>query len=243
MKAKLVRSVKKVAAVATGALFIGATMGMASVFAQGLSSLPGPFVSHGAVNAVIVVGASAAPSDILGSIDIASALTAAAAATHSSTGSFVTIGTYALHSQSHTSVAFAGNDTMFGHFNNLSVMVDEVNFTNNGENYTSIENVSFSSTVFPYINGMNVALPSGALSIDSYVKGLSTGHTGVQNLTDGFSYLVGTNNYDIINYTAKNITFGSIESFNNLGVPSSKTVGRVKAVESWLKAVAHSRPT
>ncbi len=225
MKAKLVRSVKKVAAVATGALFIGATMGMASVFAQGLSSLPGPFVSHGAVNAVVVVGASAATSDVLGAIDIASALTAAAAATHSSTGSFVTIGTYALHSQSHTSIAFAGNDTQFGHFNNLSVMVDAVNFTNNGENYTSIENVSFSSSVLPYINGLNVALPSSALSINSYVKGISTGHTGVQNLTDNFNYLIGTKNYTITNYTGSNITFGSVATFNNLPVPSSKTVG------------------
>ena len=41
MKAKLVRNVKKLAAVATGALFVGATLGMASVFASGLSSLPG----------------------------------------------------------------------------------------------------------------------------------------------------------------------------------------------------------
>ena len=111
MKAKLVRSVKKVAAVATGALFIGATMGMASVFAQGLSSLPGPFVSHGAVNAVVVVGASAATSDVLGAIDIASALTAAAAATHSSTGSFVTVATSILSSTAQTSKVSGANGT------------------------------------------------------------------------------------------------------------------------------------
>ena len=83
MKAKLVRNVKKIAAVATGALFVGATLGMASVFASGLSSLPGPFVSNGHVNAVFVVGANAAPTDILGAIDVSAALTAAAAATHS----------------------------------------------------------------------------------------------------------------------------------------------------------------
>ena len=56
MKAKLVRNVKKIAAVATGALFLGATLGMASVFASGLSNLgptnANPFLSNGHVNAV-----------------------------------------------------------------------------------------------------------------------------------------------------------------------------------------------
>ena len=101
MKAKLIGKVKKVAAVATGALFVGATLGMASVFASGLSSLPGPFVSSGHVNAVFVVGANAAPTDVLGAIDISAALTASAAATHSSASSGqITVGTLALKSKS-----------------------------------------------------------------------------------------------------------------------------------------------
>ena len=134
MKAKLVRNVKKAAAVATGALFLGATLGMASVFASGLSSLPGPFVSNGHVNAVFVVGANAAPADIVGAIDVSAALTAAAAATHSSAVSGqVTIGAISLVSKAKSVNTFNVNGTKLAQVA-PSVNLVDTNFTSNGQN-------------------------------------------------------------------------------------------------------------
>ncbi|MEM0220098.1 MAG: hypothetical protein QW213_07190, partial [Thermoproteota archaeon] len=74
---------RKIAGLATGAMFLGSIMGAASVFAANpvnFGSLPSPFVMNGKVNSVIVIGANAAPTDVAGAISIASALTAAAAA-------------------------------------------------------------------------------------------------------------------------------------------------------------------
>ena len=231
MKAKLVRSVKKVAAVATGALFIGATMGMASVFAQGLSSLPGPFVSHGAVNAVVVVGASAAPSDILGSIDIASALTAAAAATHSSTGSFVTVAASILSSTAQTSMVSKANGTAFSAFTPKSATLDKFNFTYGTNsvalkrsNYTAVENITFLKT--PEFLGSSVFLPIGSYEISSYVKNVSTGHAaGAIPLMNNLQYLIGNSTQTLINFTAHNFTVGDVNTYSNVKVPSSITLG------------------
>ncbi len=232
MKAKLVRSVKKVAAVATGALFIGATMGMASVFAQGLSSLPGPFVSHGAVNAVVVVGASAAPSDILGSIDIASALTAAAAANRTSTtGSFVTIATSILSSTAQTSMLSQANGTAFSAFTPLSATLDKFNFTYGTNsvalkrsNYTAVENITFLKA--PEFLGSSVFLPAESYEISSYVKNVSTGHAaGAIPLMDNLQYLIGNSTQTLINFTAHNFTVGDVNTYSNVKVPSSITLG------------------
>ncbi len=245
MKAKLVRSVKKVAAVATGALFIGATMGMASVFAQGLSSLPGPFVSHGAVNAVVVVGASAAPSDILGSIDIASALTAAAAATHSSTGSFVTIGVSSVVSKA-SSTGFSNvNGTALGTFSPSSVnVVAPVRFMSaNKINYTSIENVTF--TKKPTLDGLNVVLPAGAFELSSYIVNRSSANTTI-SLTTGDSYLVGTSSQSLLSLGTgnANATFGTSQTITNVPVPSTKTFGtNTVAFEGLVKTTTNTGAT
>jgi S-layer protein (TIGR01564 family) len=69
---------RKIAAITTGALMLGATLGGA--FALGdLADYPAPFVADGVLdNTVIVVGKTAETSDVLGAIDIAAALQAAA---------------------------------------------------------------------------------------------------------------------------------------------------------------------
>jgi hypothetical protein len=69
---------RKIAAITTGALMLGATL--SGAFALGdLGDYPAPFVADGVLdNSVIVVGKSASTEDVLGAIDVAAALQAEA---------------------------------------------------------------------------------------------------------------------------------------------------------------------
>ena len=230
MKAKLIGKVKKVAAVATGALFVGATLGMASVFASGLSSLPGPFVSSGHVNAVFVVGANAAPTDVLGAIDISAALTASAAATHSSASSGqVTIGTLALKSKSSQSKVVAANDTTFGLFSPLSSIVDISNATYTLHNGTKLnaswqESFAFSGSSTPFVNGLDVQFPSKSFAITSTLNNRNKSDVAMPLMNDT-EYLIGSQSFDLLSLTAKNATFGVLYNKSDVPIPSSFTAG------------------
>jgi S-layer protein (TIGR01564 family) len=69
---------KRIAALTTGALMLGATLAGAFAVAD-LEDYPAPFVQNGVLgDSVIVVGKSAETADVLGAIDIAAALQAAA---------------------------------------------------------------------------------------------------------------------------------------------------------------------
>lgn len=74
---KLIKTVKKIMALGTGAAMIGATLS-AGAFAADLSSYPAPFVKDGKFNGVIVVGDAANAADVLGSVDVATSLQYAA---------------------------------------------------------------------------------------------------------------------------------------------------------------------
>ncbi|MCL5009506.1 MAG: hypothetical protein M1433_00790 [Candidatus Parvarchaeota archaeon] len=234
MKVKVIKGIKKVAAVATGALFVGATMGVAAVFGSGLNSLPSTFIHNGAVNAVVVVGSTAQPIDILGAIDVASALTAAAAAQHTSSGT-VQIGTLSLSSAAHVSSLLSANGTSLGQLKtsggSASATLSKVNFSYGKQsialknaNYTAVENVSFSSTAEPYFNGLNVVFPAGSYSISSYVYN-RTGAGIVSKLTDNLQYLIGNKMETLINFTTKNFTVGQVQTYTYEKVPSSITLG------------------
>ena len=232
MKAKLVRNVKKLAAVATGALFVGATLGMASVFASGLSSLPGPFVSSGHVNAVFVVGANAAPTDILGAIDVSAALTASAAATHSSvsTGQ-VTIGTLVLSSKAHSVNNLLANATALNSFSPSSINLYATNFTSGKSNFTSVENLTFTKT--SEFNGLNVQFPVGAYVLQSYIvnRNASVGyHLGTVNMVNftsivNASYEFGNSALSLLSLNAKNASFGVAYTKSNVPIPGSLPAG------------------
>ena len=237
MKAKLVRNVKKLAAVATGALFVGATLGMASVFASGLSSLPGPFVSNGHVNAVFVVGANAAPTDVLGAIDVSAALTAAAAATHSSTVSGqISIGTLALKSKASTSALLSANATKFKAFSPSSINLAAENFTSGKYNYTAVENLTFSSSATPKFNGLNVELPKGAYSLESFITNRSANSNKITlgakyalNLSDtvglaNASFFFGNAKDTLLSINKDNASFGASKSFTTVLMPTTLTV-------------------
>jgi len=69
---------KKIVAIGTGALMLGATL-TGALAANDLANYPAPFVKDGALdNTVIVVGKNAETADVLGAIDIAAALQAKA---------------------------------------------------------------------------------------------------------------------------------------------------------------------
>jgi hypothetical protein len=70
------KAIKRIGAFATGLTFVGATMLGASAAAD-LSQYPSPlFIKDGKFNGLIVVGDDAAASDVVGSIDVATALQA-----------------------------------------------------------------------------------------------------------------------------------------------------------------------
>lgn len=236
MKAKLVRNVKKLAAVATGALFVGATLGMASVFASGLSSLPGPFVSNGHVNAVFVVGANAAPTDVLGAIDVSAALTAAAAATHSSTVSGqISIGTLALKSKASTSALLSANATAFKAFSPSSINLAAENFTSGKYNYTAVENLTFTGNA-PEFNGLNVELPANSYELQSFITNRSKNSNKITlGLTDAVplndtvglanaSFFFGNAKDTLLSINKDNASFGASKSFTTVVMPTTLTV-------------------
>jgi hypothetical protein len=69
----LKKHIKKIISVAIGTAMVGATIGGAFAAAD-LSTYPKPFVNNGVFDGMIVVGDSAAPSDIVGAIDVAASL-------------------------------------------------------------------------------------------------------------------------------------------------------------------------
>jgi hypothetical protein len=73
------KTVKKIAALVAGTTMVGATI--MGAMALDLSNYPAPFVTNGVFNGKIVVGANAATSDVVGAIDIAASLQAAATTT------------------------------------------------------------------------------------------------------------------------------------------------------------------
>ncbi len=68
---KTKNAIKRIAAIGIGAVMVGATMGAA--FAQ-LENYPAPFVKDNKFVGLIVVGAAAAPADVIGATDIAATL-------------------------------------------------------------------------------------------------------------------------------------------------------------------------
>jgi len=69
---RLRKAIKKIVALAAGMSMLGTTILGAT--AADLSNFPAPFIKDGAFNGVIVVGDSAAASDVVGSVDIATSL-------------------------------------------------------------------------------------------------------------------------------------------------------------------------
>jgi hypothetical protein len=86
---KIKRVVKKVAALGTGATMVGATL-LGALAAADLSQYPDPlFIKNGVFDGIIVVGDEAASSDVVGSVDIATALQFASTSTSASGGAGV----------------------------------------------------------------------------------------------------------------------------------------------------------
>ena len=237
MKAKLLSAAKKLAAIATSAMFLGVTVGAASAYS--MSSLPSPFVQNGHVNATFVVGTNAAPVDIIGAIAIATGLTAAAGSSHSGSGSFATIGKLVTTSKSatyETLYTTPGEASTFNiSFSKPSLTVNAQNFTISSTHYAAIENLSLFSTAnvnAPYINSnLGVTFPSGSVELVSYVAAGNTTAVGAtQKFTKGLQYLIGKTMYTFISNATKgsdlaNVSLGAMQTFNNVKIPSTLTVG------------------
>ncbi len=71
---KLKKAIKRIAAIGSGAVMLGATV--LGAMAADLSDYPSPFLKDGELNTILVVGADAASSDVIGVTDIAASLQA-----------------------------------------------------------------------------------------------------------------------------------------------------------------------
>ncbi|MEK6807442.1 MAG: S-layer protein, partial [Nanoarchaeota archaeon] len=89
LKAKT--AVKRIAAVTATSVMMGATM-FGAVAAADLSDYPAPFVKDGKWVGLIVVGAKAAPADIIGATDVAASLAQQATTAASGTGTTTVTG-------------------------------------------------------------------------------------------------------------------------------------------------------
>jgi hypothetical protein len=78
-KLNMRKTVKKIAALVAGATMVGATIMGAT--ALDLSNYPAPFVTNGVFSGKIVVGSTAMTSDVVGAIDVAASIQAAATTT------------------------------------------------------------------------------------------------------------------------------------------------------------------
>ncbi len=83
------KAIKKIAALAAGTTMVTATI--VGAMAYDLSDYPAPFVQNGVFNGKIVVGQQAKVSDVLGAIDIAASLQAAAKVPVSTSGATETV--------------------------------------------------------------------------------------------------------------------------------------------------------
>ena len=145
---------KKIAALGTGALMLGATLTGALAVAD-LADYPAPFVQNGVLSdTVIVVGESAATADVLGAVDIAASLQASAVSatetTTSSTGE-VTISEGVKVSQSGNKMNYdeeiATLQTVFDDAELPDVLADE---TLKDKKYTQTLTISASTATFKY---------------------------------------------------------------------------------------------
>ncbi len=89
LKAKT--AIKRIAAIATTSVMLGATM-FAGVAAADLADYPAPFVANGKWVGLVVVGADAAPADVIGAADIAATLAQAATTAVPGSGTTTTVG-------------------------------------------------------------------------------------------------------------------------------------------------------
>ncbi|MCW1293042.1 MAG: hypothetical protein OH318_01470 [Candidatus Parvarchaeota archaeon] len=223
------RILRKIAGLATGAMFLGSIMGAASVFAANsvnFGSLPSPFVTNGKVNSVIVIGANAAPTDVAGAISIASALTAAAAAqsTSSVTQGVVQVANYKI-------TALSSAYTYYGSNSPLSVgptTIYSANYTVNNANYTAQESLKISGAAINTTT-LNVQIPVGGVSVTSAIYNAS--NKPVTSPFVGEMFYVGKTPYTVIDYalytnkTLANLTFGVSKMYSNLKIPTSVTIG------------------
>ena len=81
------RAIKKIVALATGATMVGATI--MGAMAADLANYPAPFVEGCGFSGAIVVGEAAAAEDVVGAVDIASALAVSGTTTGGGTGTTV----------------------------------------------------------------------------------------------------------------------------------------------------------
>ncbi|MCW1311687.1 MAG: hypothetical protein QXJ93_02450, partial [Candidatus Rehaiarchaeum fermentans] len=235
------RILRKIAGLATGAMFLGSIMGAASVFAANpvnFGSLPSPFVMNGKVNSVIVIGANAAPTDVAGAISIASALTAAAAAqsTSSVTQGVVQVANYKISALSSASTYYGSNYPLII-FPNATIY--SANYTVNNSNYTAKEGfliIVATTAVNSLLGGgtimlrsainttsLNVQIPAGGILVASGIY--NTRNQPVTSPFDGEIFYVGKTPYTVIDNNATAFTFGVSKTYTNLKIPTSVTIG------------------
>ena len=119
-----------------------------------------------------------------------------------------------------------------------SVNLVDTNFTSNGQNYTSVENLTFSASAKPILNGLNVQFPAAAYTIESFITNRSanlnkitldshilnfTAFSSATNVTFAFGNAVET----LLKINKTVAQFGNTKVFSNVLISPSTvlTVG------------------
>ncbi len=135
LKAKT--AVKRIAAVTATSVMMGATM-FGAVAAADLSDYPAPFVKDGKWVGLIVVGAKAAPADIIGATDIAATLAQQATTAASGTGTTTVAGGQSKDVVLGDSIGLSGNggfDQEMDHGDVASLKDDSITFQSTSYDY------------------------------------------------------------------------------------------------------------
>ncbi len=181
---KFRNAIKKIAALGVGATMLGTTM--MGALAADLSNYPNMFMQDHKFNAVLVVGSNAAPIDIVGAIDMAYSLQAAATETTDVSVS----GASTVTASSGVEVAASGNHLNLGEamsavqasFNNkdLPVLLADGTVTNDDTNtdYDYTQKLSIPSNTVTFSQNDDVDAKDPKLYIDQ--------HSQAYNLTVHF---------------------------------------------------------
>ncbi|MBW2996216.1 S-layer protein [Candidatus Woesearchaeota archaeon] len=213
------KAIKKIVALATGATMLGATI--MGAMAADLADYPAPFVEGCSFSGAIVVGEKAAAEDVVGAVDIASALAVSGTTTATTgTGTMVTVSGEAYKIERSTNKLNLGEDVADVatkvDSGDLPVVLADGTFTNDeGKDFDYEQTIDLTSATFTAISdkdlndndptiGVQYADSAGVLVYDLEFTTAAESDVitddGLEDLEDTTIVMLG-NTYDIVEAT------------------------------------------
>ncbi len=191
---KVKRTAKKFAAAAISAGMVGATVAGAA-FAANLSGLPAPFVSSGAFDAYIAVGANAKPIDVAGAVEVATAF-GQLATTSSGTSGTATLEVNYTTGEAFTSLTLNASavNTLLGSTlarNHTGGATDSWTSATNADNITVLANVTKHIGSQDIVSGATLAFNENGFLLNPDGLGVTVNKSDATNKV--ITWTLGTN--------------------------------------------------